>query len=57
MPDPPHDPLSALEGRYSPLGSSWATIEQMIPGPQDPPISERVEERAPDRWGPVSQSK
>jgi hypothetical protein len=30
----------------------------MTPGPLDPPVSERAEERATDRWGPlVSQNR
>lgn len=33
------------------------TFEGMISGPLDPPVSESIEERTPDRWGPLVSRK
>jgi hypothetical protein len=32
-------------------------VEGMIPGPWDPPVSERTEESAPDCWGSLVSQK
>jgi hypothetical protein len=48
------DPSSAPEGRHSPIGGY---VGEMIFGPWDPPVSELVEEKALDRWGPLVSQK
>jgi hypothetical protein len=51
------DPSSVPEGRHSPLEGSGAIVGEMIPGPWDPLVSERAEERTPNCWGPLVSRK
>jgi hypothetical protein len=44
----PSDPSSTIEGRYSPLKGYY---RGNVPRSLGPSATERVEERAPGRWG------